>query len=122
MRSNGLKPGILVTHFQSNGHKAPVSDLISFVARDKSLPYLVDKEKLRKDIQSEKENEKGRHIICMLIDITTTLGCSQNGLTAIVGTELIQRIVAEVNEAHFFGVFAEGTPAFSHEERLAVGV
>ncbi|KAK2706879.1 hypothetical protein QYM36_014798 [Artemia franciscana] len=49
-------------------------------------------------------------------------GCSQNKLIAIVGTELVQRIVAEVNEAHFFRVFAAGTQAFSHEERLAVGV
>ncbi|KAK2722165.1 hypothetical protein QYM36_002647 [Artemia franciscana] len=26
------------------------------------------------------------------------------------------------NEAHFFGVFADGTPTVSHEERLAIGV
>ena len=47
--------------------------------------------------------------------VTSNLtGCSQNELIAIVGTELVQRIVAEVNEAHFFGMFADGTPAVSH--------
>jgi len=161
---------MLVTHFQSNGHKAFVRDLISFVARDKSFPYLVDKEKLRKDIESEKERERGRPIMRMLLDITTTLrkqglafrgkdhergnyvelanllsrhntemnqwmskqnkpyvtsyllGCSQNELIAIEGTDHAQRISAEVNEPYFFGVFADGGPAVSPEERLAVGV
>ncbi|KAK2704440.1 hypothetical protein QYM36_016739 [Artemia franciscana] len=69
----GVKPEILVTHFQSNGHKASVRDLISFIPRDMSFPYLVDKEKLRKDIESEKERERGRPIMRMLLDITTTL-------------------------------------------------
>ncbi|KAK2705265.1 hypothetical protein QYM36_017343 [Artemia franciscana] len=73
-RSKGVKPGMLITHFQSNSHKDFVSDLISFVARYKSLPYLVDKEKLRKDIESEKEKERGRCIICMLLGITTSIG------------------------------------------------
>ncbi|KAK2702352.1 hypothetical protein QYM36_019035 [Artemia franciscana] len=170
MRSKGVKPGMLVTHFQSNGHKASVGDLISFVARYKPLPYLVDKEKLKKNIESEKEKERGRCIKRMLLDITTAqgkqglvfcgkdheggnyvelanllsrhntemnqwiskhnkpsvtsylTGCSQDELIAILGTELVQRIFAEVNEAHFFGMFADGTPAVGHEECLALGV
>ncbi|KAK2704464.1 hypothetical protein QYM36_016760 [Artemia franciscana] len=47
---------------------------------------------------------------------------SQNELIAIVGTELVLRIVVEVNEAHFFGGFADGTLAVSHNERLAADV
>ncbi|KAK2725501.1 hypothetical protein QYM36_000108 [Artemia franciscana] len=126
--------------------------------------------KLRKDIESEKEKERGLPIIRMLLDITTSLGkqglairgnyheggnylelanlllrrntemnqwmskqnkpyvtsyllgCSQNELIAIEGTDQAQRIVAEVNEPYFFGVFADGRPAVSPEERLAVGV
>jgi len=50
MHSKGVKPGMLFTHLQSNGLKASVGDLISFVARGKSLLYLVDKEKLRREI------------------------------------------------------------------------
>ncbi|KAK2709056.1 hypothetical protein QYM36_012914 [Artemia franciscana] len=61
------------------------------------------------DVESEKEKERGYRIMRMLLDITTTL-------------ELVQRIVAEGNEAHLFRVFADGTPTVSHEERLAVGV
>ena len=49
-------------------------------------------------------------------------GRSQNQLIAIVRTELVQRIVAEVNAAHFFGVFADGTLTVSHKGCLAVGV
>ncbi|KAK2715399.1 hypothetical protein QYM36_010122 [Artemia franciscana] len=49
-------------------------------------------------------------------------GCSQNELIAIVGPERVQRIVVQVNGAHFFGMFSDGTPAVSREERLAVGV
>ena len=61
-------------------------------------------------------NQKKPHVTSYLS------GCSQNELIAIVGTERVQRIVVELNGAHFFGVFADGTPAVSHEERLAVGV
>ena len=70
MCSKGVKPGMPVTHFQSNGHKASVGDLISFAERDKSLPYLVDKEKFRKDTESEKEKERGHRSITFI----TTLG------------------------------------------------
>ena len=49
-------------------------------------------------------------------------GCSQNKLITIVGTELVQKNVAEVNEANFFGVLADGTPSVSHKEHFAVGV
>jgi len=48
MHSKSVNPGILVTRFQSNDHKASVGDLISFAARKKYLPNLVDKEKRRK--------------------------------------------------------------------------
>ncbi|KAK2702555.1 hypothetical protein QYM36_018835 [Artemia franciscana] len=50
------------------------------------------------------------------------LRCSPNKLIAMVGTELVQRVVEEVNEAHFFGGFADKTPAVTQKERLAVGV
>ncbi|KAK2707783.1 hypothetical protein QYM36_015475 [Artemia franciscana] len=50
------------------------------------------------------------------------LGCGQNKLIATVGTALVQRIIAEVNEAHFSGAFAYWTPDVSHKEHLAVGV
>ena len=49
-------------------------------------------------------------------------GCSQNELIAIVGTELVLRIVVEVNEAHFFGGFADGTPTVSHERTFCCRV
>ncbi|KAK2702353.1 hypothetical protein QYM36_019036 [Artemia franciscana] len=74
MLSKGVKPGMLVIHFQSNGHKASVGDLISSVARYKPFPYLVDKKKLKRNIESEKEKERGRCIKRMLLDITTTQG------------------------------------------------
>jgi len=35
-------------------------------------------------------------------------GFSQNELIARFGTGLVQRIVAKVNESHFFVVFADG--------------
>ena len=47
-----------VTHFQSNGHKASVGDLISFAERDKSLPYLVDQGEIPERIQSQKKKRR----------------------------------------------------------------
>jgi len=60
MRSKGMKAGMLIIYFQSNGHKASVGYLIRFIERNKLLPSLVNKEKLIKDIASEKERERGR--------------------------------------------------------------
>jgi len=52
-----------ITHFQSNGRKASVDDLICSMERDKSLPSLLNNKKLMKDLESEKERETGRRII-----------------------------------------------------------
>ncbi|KAK2715768.1 hypothetical protein QYM36_010370, partial [Artemia franciscana] len=49
-------------------------------------------------------------------------GIGQNELTAIAGTEQVQKIVAEVNKADFFGIFTDGSPAVSDGERLAEDV
>ncbi|KAK2712477.1 hypothetical protein QYM36_011238 [Artemia franciscana] len=72
---------------------------------------------------SASESQPPRALVKIKPHVTSYLsGWSQNELIAIVGTELVQRIVAEVHEAHFFAVFADGTPTVSHEERLAVGI
>ena len=43
MQSKSAKAGMLITHFQSNDHKASVGDLVCFIERDKLLPSLVNR-------------------------------------------------------------------------------
>ncbi|KAK2726602.1 hypothetical protein QYM36_007445, partial [Artemia franciscana] len=76
---------------------------VAFYTNESKLSRAADTAEARASLQKDQDN---------LVHI-------QNELIAIVGTELAQRIVAEVNEAHFFGVFADGTPDVNCKERLA---
>ncbi|KAK2704883.1 hypothetical protein QYM36_017060 [Artemia franciscana] len=121
MRGKGVKPGMLVNHFESNGRKASVDKQgLAFCGKDHEggnyveLANLLTRHNIEMNQWMSKQNKP--HVTSYLS------GCSQDELIATVGTELVQKIITEVNEAHFFEVFAEGTLAVSHEERLAVGV
>lgn len=73
--SSGInKTGKLQKHFTSEAHKSALTDYCNYMTKSNSIDVMLDKTVRQQKIQEESNRNFHKEVICILLDITKTLG------------------------------------------------